>query len=71
MNKHSAMQKHIIWILKWIINTTKYVNIMICVWVSGLRKFTVSTILLFIMMMNDLLDNKEHPKGHAGPKAEH
>jgi len=21
--------------------------------------------------MNDLLDDKEHPTGHAGPKAEH
>jgi len=21
--------------------------------------------------MKDLLENKEHPKGHAGPKAEH
>jgi len=24
-----------------------------------------------LFMMNNLLDNKEHPTGHAGPKAEH
>jgi len=24
-----------------------------------------------LKMMKDLLENKEHPKGHAGPKAEH
>jgi len=24
-----------------------------------------------VKKMKDLLENKEHPKGHAGPKAEH